>query len=290
MKNNVLYYSGENQKEKKLVIPHNLRESVLGLYHNHELSTVHMATDKMIQLFKKRFMWPGMTNDIKKWVGSCKKCCQHKRYQPHQHGLLTPIKSELPFQIIGADIAGPFKRSTGGNKYILVIIDYFTNWIEAIPLKTLTAEDTTRAFFKAIISRHGCPLKVITDHGTNFKSIFDIMCKSLNIKHAHSATMHHQTNGKSERFIQFMKNSLGTVLNSSMKNWDEMLDNVLFVYRISFSRVLNDSPFFLQYGRDAVLPQDLTIGHTKLQSDEENEDDYKVKFLQTLKIAYEKVL
>ena len=38
-----------------------------------------------------------------------------------------------------------------------------------------------------------------------------------------------------------------------------------------------------------MLPQDLTIGHTKLQSDEENEDDYKVKFLQSLKIAYEKV-
>ena len=89
------------------------------------------------------------------------------------------------------DIAGPFKRSTGVNKNILVIIDYFPNWIEAIPLKSLTAEDTTRAFFKAIVSRHGCPQKVITDYGTNFKSIFDIMCRSLNIQHAHSAAMHH---------------------------------------------------------------------------------------------------
>ena len=97
---------------------------------------------------------------------------------------------------------------------------------------------------------------------------------SLNIGHVHSASMHHQTNGKSERFIQFMVNSLGTILNSSMRNWDEMLYNVLFVYRFSFSRVLSDSTFFLLYGRDAVLPQDLAIGLTNLQSDEENEDDY----------------
>ena len=76
-----------------------------------------------------------MIIDIKKWVGSCKKCCQHKRYQPHQHGLLIPILSEFLFQIVGADLAGPFKLSTGRNKYILVIIDYFTNWIEAIRLK-----------------------------------------------------------------------------------------------------------------------------------------------------------
>ena len=66
LKEDILYHICENQKDEKLVIPHNLRESILALYHNHELSTVHMATDKMIQLFKKRFIWPGMINDIKK--------------------------------------------------------------------------------------------------------------------------------------------------------------------------------------------------------------------------------
>ena len=77
-----------------------------------------------------------------------------------------------------------------------------------------------------------------------------------------------------------MKNSLGTVINSSMKNWDEMLNNVLFVYRISFSLVLNDSPFFLLYGRDAVLPQDLSIIPNKSpveESKEETEEEYKKK-------------
>ena len=87
-----------------------------------------------------------------------------------------------------------------------MIIDNFTNWIEDIPLKSLLAKDTPRAFFKAIISRHGCPYTVLTDHETNFKSVFDAMCNSLNIEHADSATMHHQANGKSERFIKFMKN------------------------------------------------------------------------------------
>ena len=55
-KENNLYHICENQKDEKLVIPHNLRESILALYHNRELSTVHMATDKMIQLLKKRFI------------------------------------------------------------------------------------------------------------------------------------------------------------------------------------------------------------------------------------------
>ena len=86
-----------------------------------------------------------------------------------------------------------------------------------------------------------------------------------------------------------MKNSLGTVVNASTKNWDEMLDNVLFVYRVSFSRVLDDSPFFLLYGRDAILPQDLTMNLKITQAEFEDMDSYRIHLLQTLKNAYEKV-
>ena len=278
-----------NTNIETLVIPFQFREYVLSLYHNHKLGFVHMAMDKMIVLFKSRFFWNGMTSDIKKWVICCPKCIQNKRYQPHRHGLLQPIQSNSPFQKVGADIAGPFKRSTGGNKYILVIIDYFTNWIEAIPLKTLSAEDSARAFFKAIISRHGCPQTLIIDNGTHFRGIFETLCKTFNIEITNTPPYHHQAAGKVERFIQFLKNSLGTVVNSSMKNWDEMLDNVLFVYRVSFSRVLDDSPFFLLYGRDATLPQDLVMNLNVKKSQFENIESYRIHLLKTLKNAYEKV-
>jgi len=289
LQNDIMYYREDNKTESQLVIPYQNREQVLKLYHNHELSAVHMAMDKMVILFKQRFYWTGMISDIKKWVQACPKCVQHKRYQPHRHGLLQPIQSESPFQKMGGDIAGPFKRSIGGNKYILVVIDYFTNWIEAIALKSLEAEDTAKAFFKAVISRHGCPQLLIIDNGTMFKSVFEKLCKTFNIEIKLTPPTHHQANGKIERFIQFLKNSLGTVINASMKNWDEMLDNVLFVYRISFSRVLDDSPFFLLYGRDAILPQDLAMNLKIKQKEFQDKDSYKIHLLKTLKAAYEKL-
>jgi hypothetical protein len=129
--------------------------------------------------------------------------------------------------------------------------------------------------FKAVISRHGCPQLLIMDKKANCKSVFEKF----------TPPTHHQANGKIERFIQFLKNSLGTVVNASMKNWDEMLDNVLFVYRISFSRVLDDSPFFLMYGRDAVIPQDLAMNLKIKQKEFQDKDS----LLKTLKLAYEKV-
>ena len=91
----ILYYQDliENVQVHKLVIPHQVREYVLSSYHNHKLSAVHMAMDKMIFLFKSRFYWSGMESDIKKWVTSCPKCVKNKRYQPHRHGLLQPVVS-----------------------------------------------------------------------------------------------------------------------------------------------------------------------------------------------------
>jgi hypothetical protein len=171
----------------------------------------------------------------------------------------------------------------------LVLIDYFTNWVEAIPLKSVSAEDTALAFFNTLISRHGCPQILRIDMGTMFKSTFKEICDVFNIELIRAPTSHHQAQGKIERFIQFLKNTIGTVINSSMKNWDEMLSNALFVYRVSFSRVLEDSPFFLLYGRDAVMPQDLALNLKSKHKDFDSQADYKLHLLKTLKTAYEKV-
>jgi hypothetical protein len=64
-----------------------------------------------------------------------------------------------------------------------------------------------------------------------------------------------------------------------MENWDDMLNNVLFVYRISFIRVLDDSPFFLMYGREAILPQDLALNLKIKQKESQDKDNYNIGYL-----------
>ena len=81
------------------------------------------------------------------------------------------IISSYPFELVGIDIVGPFKITARKNKYVLVCVDYFTNWIEAAPLKTLEAEETANLFFKLIITRS----PVIAN-------IFSSLNKYLNIK------------------------------------------------------------------------------------------------------------
>jgi hypothetical protein len=71
------------------------------------------------------------------------------------------------------DFAGPFQETPRGHKYLLVMVDHFTGWTEAIPTRFNNAEDTAWAFYSEWITRYGSPEFVVTDRGANFTS--DVM-------------------------------------------------------------------------------------------------------------------
>jgi hypothetical protein len=186
-----------------LVIPQETVPELLELYHAHELS-VHMSRDRLYYTLKKQYYWKGMFQDISRWVAACPRCSTEKTNIPKQAGLLQPIITSQPFEIVAMDIMGPLQTSPDGFKYLLNIIDLYTSWPEAIPLRTLTAVETTKAF-QEFITRHSCPQKVLSDRGTSFTSeLFNRVCKRFGIGHLLSSAYHHQTIGKVERFHKFL--------------------------------------------------------------------------------------
>ena len=145
--------------------------------------------------------------------------------------------------------------------YVLVAIDYFTNWVEAGLLKRMTAEEVIRSFFKILISRHGCPEQVISDSGSTFLSnAVKRLCECFHIKKTESSPYHPQCNGKVEKFIGFMKRTLALITpNDALYKWDELIDHCLYTYRTSVNRTIKTTPFMLLYGRESVMPQDLAF-------------------------------
>ena len=279
----------------RFLLPQSMREAVLKAFHNTNL-TCHIGRDKMFKLIQNRFYWPGMHEDVNSWVMACEQCRKKKPFPPRNQRKLTPIKCSYPFELIGMDIVGPFKTSKNGNRYILTLIDYFTNWVEAAPIKTQNAEDVADALCNLIITRHGCPSKILTDQGTQFTSaLIARLCKKFMIQKLQTSAYHLQTNGKVERFHRFLKNALSLITKPDQTNWDEMLDCCLFAHRITVNRTINETPFFLLYGRDAILPNDLIFNLPErpktMKDDEEDEDliDYKFNLLKTFKNAYETI-
>ncbi|KYN29164.1 Pol polyprotein [Trachymyrmex cornetzi] len=104
------------------------------------------------------------------------------------------------------DVLGPLPITLRGNKYLLVVVDCFTKWVEAFPLKNIRAKTIAETFLNQVISRHGVPLEVHTDQGRNFESkIFQELSRLLGIKKMRTAP-HPQSDGQVERQHQTILN------------------------------------------------------------------------------------
>lgn len=105
-----------------------------------------------------------------------------------------------PFERVQMAILGPLPTPLSGNKHLLVIVDYFTKWVEAFPLKNIRTKTIAETFLGQMVSRHGVPLEIHTDQGRNFESkIFRELAQLLGIKKTRTTAFHPQFDGQVER-------------------------------------------------------------------------------------------
>jgi transposase InsO family protein len=274
-----------------VVVPQQLRETILNAHHNDRLAA-HIGRDKMFDQMRSRYFWAGMYEDLSRWVNACLLCAKRKPPQPKNQGLLHPVQASSPFEIVAIDILGPLNKTKRNYKYILVCIDLFTNWVEAGPLRTLEASETAEMVYRLIITRFGCPMKILTDQGTQFTSnLFKYFCEKLKITKLQASSRHPQTNGKVERFNRFIGNALAIGCNKQKNNWDDILDACLFAYRTTFNRTVDETPFYLLYGRDVVLPSDLEFGFSSNFDPSSSSDplEYKIRLVSRLRKVYAEI-
>ena len=91
---------------------------------------------------------------------------------------------------------GPFPKSVGNKKYLLVSTDYFTKWVEAEPLVNIKDMDAKRFVWKNIVTRFGVPHVLISDNGLLLDSkMFRKYCGELEITNRYSTFAYPQGNG-----------------------------------------------------------------------------------------------
>jgi len=156
------------------------------------------------------------------------------------------------------DILGPFSPSKGQVKFLIVAVDYFTKWIEAKSLATITTQQVQQFVWKDIICRYAVPHIIITDNGWQFidKELAKFYT-GLGIKHVTSFVEHPQTNGQAEATNKVILVELRKRLDNAKGRWPEELVEVLWAYRCTPQSATNESPFSLVYGADAMIPVEI---------------------------------
>ncbi|XXG46965.1 hypothetical protein AAC387_Pa02g1687 [Persea americana] len=189
-------------------------------------------------------------------------CGSHIRASP---GPESPHQS-VAFRPVGLDIVGPLHRTPGNKRWLIVATDYFTKWVEAEPLSSITELDTKNFVWKNIITRFGIPRTLISDNGTQFDSnLFKSFCQEYGIRNIYSTPAYPQSNGQAEISNKVLLDRIKKRLDRAKGRWAEELPSVLWAYRTTPRRSTSVTPFSLAYGMEAVIP--LEVGLPTLRSE-----------------------
>nr|KYP34029.1 Pro-Pol polyprotein [Cajanus cajan] len=227
-----------------------LREIHEGICGSH--SGARTLTAKVL---RAGYYWPTLKTDCAEYVKKCKQCQQHGNLIHASTEQLHAVNAPWPFALWGIDILGPFPLTKGQCKFLVVAVDYFTKWIEAEPLATITSANIQKFVWKNIITRFGIPYAIISDNGLQFTDKkFNNFLENLGIQHQFTSVEHPQSNGQAEAANKVVLTELKKRLGMAKGAWAEELPKVLWAYRCTPQSCTKETPFRLAYGTDAMIP------------------------------------
>ncbi|GKV12353.1 hypothetical protein SLEP1_g23508 [Rubroshorea leprosula] len=183
------------------------------------------------KVLRQGYYWPNMHKDATYFVKKCPKCqfFAHLTHQPAEE--LTNMVAPWPFSQWGLDLLGPFMKGVGGVTHLVVGVDYFSKWVEARPLSSLTSKKVEDFVFSSIICRYGIPNQIVADNGTQFNcSLFRDFCSSIKPR-----------------------------LEQHKAKWAEELNNVLWAYRTTSRTATGETLYHLAFGTEAVIPVEIGV-------------------------------
>ncbi|KAD7117033.1 hypothetical protein E3N88_04301 [Mikania micrantha] len=239
-------------------VPHhgNLRDLVMDEAQKSRYS-IHPGSDKMYHDLKTLYWWPHMKADIATYVGKCLTCAKVKVEYQKPSGLLT--QPEIPmwkWEQISMDFITKLPRTPSGCDTIWVIVDRLTKSAHFLAIKENDKmEKLARIYVKEIVSRHGVPISIISDHDARFTSNFwKSLQKSLGTRLDMSTAYHPQTDGQSKRTIQTLEDMLRACVVDFGNSWETHLPLVEFSYNNSYHTSIKAAPFEALYGRKCRSP------------------------------------
>jgi len=174
----------------QVVLPKSMRSEFLTIVHG-GMTGGHLARKKTAATIQARAYWPTWSTDLDTFLRECQPCARYYRGSaPKKARLQTPIVGE-PWFRVSVDITGPHPRSSNSNVYILTLVDHFSKWAEAIPLRNHTALTVARALMTHVFAKFGAPRQLLTDQGPEFESeLFAELMKWMEIQKLRTTAYH----------------------------------------------------------------------------------------------------
>lgn len=258
MLNGILYryLPDGDEEEAMLVVPKEMVPKILHEYHDSPTAG-HYGVEKTIQKISSRYYWVGMRRTITEHVKSCIECQRFKPSNQKPAGLLqTPVQHRR-FEVISIDLFGPLPAAPMGERWIFVVEDTATRWVELFALRVATAEACARCLIDEIVLRYGTPRRVVSDNGTQFVSeVMQKVAHCLGFKQSLIPVYHPESNPV-ERKNRDIKCRLAIYTSECHDKWTDHLPSIRFAMNSTVSQATGHSPAYLCFGRELRTPDDV---------------------------------
>jgi hypothetical protein len=268
------------------VAPAALRAFILNRYHTLPV-TGHKGRDKTRKILFARYYWPNMHHDIDRWVRSCLVCRKRKATRMLHNGDAASVsEARRKWQTMAIDLVEAGATSIENHKYVLTAMCLFTRYTIAVPLKSKKAKDVAEALFTYVFAVHGKPESIRSDEGKEFINAgLAKLYHTWNITPITTGGWRPWSNPV-ERYHRYLNASLTLLSTEFGEDWTAYLQAAVFSYNASVCESTGYSPYYLMYGSEPTLLEDVAMAHPH-----DNDDSHDINDItKRLAAAYEHVL
>lgn len=259
IKNGSLYRLCKNKHELtsefswKEVIPSEFRKDIILQNHSEPIAG-HLGIFKTYRRLALRYFWPGMHQDVVKFVSACNKCLAYK-HQNHQvlGEMGRPKQCCRPFQMVSIDLMGPLPVSRKQNSYILVITCIFSKFCLIFPIRNATSTIVSKILEESLFLVHGVPQTIFLDNGSQFISNVTVeLFKKYIVPNIFYTPKYTPQVNTVERYNRTIITCISTFVDEDHRTWDVFIPKVQFAINNSVNEATGFTPSFLVYGRELV--------------------------------------
>lgn len=244
-------------------MPAVLKQETLHLLHQEH---GHQGTERTTELVRQRCYWPGMSSDIKKWVQQCERCQVAKDTGQVPQSYMGHLLASRPNKILALpEHFTLLEPSRNGFDNVLALTDVFSKFIVAVPIRDQRASTVVQVLVSEWFYKYGVPSRLHSDQSRSFEStLIHQLCALYGVSKSCTTPYHPAGNahprGSIERFTRFL---LRTLPPSRKRDWASVLPQVLFCYNATPHQNTGESPFYLIFGQEPLLPVDFLLGRAR---------------------------
>ena len=225
------------------------------LYEAHE-SMSHPGSLKMYMFLHQRYYWYSMRKDINNYIKKCLACQFNPLKDPTYVTFSTKVSAKIPFGTIAVDLI-KLSPTSQGSCYALTCMDLFTLFLLIVPIPNKTLETVIEAYRNKIYLIVAGSTHILSDNGAEFKGEpFRKMVKALGLNQVFSSPCNPTSNSVLERSHAYIKDKIRKVTATLPTiEWDEIIYQIQFSYNVTPRTVAGESPYFLLFRKDLILPR-----------------------------------